>query len=245
MLIKFLIILYINLQIIYASSINLDNYSLIWEDNFNKENLDLNKWNYRYLGKRKNAINDISTVNILDSKYLELSLIKKENHIYSSMISTENSFQIKYGYFEAMIKLPKEKGLQAAIWLQSSTYGQKINDLEFSGAEIDIIEYVRSSPNKVYHSIYYNGYGKDKIKIQSSTKIDSEKWNKIALLWNKNGYYFFINDELVYQTSQGLSHAKQYIILSVEHTIWSGKVRNDFKKDSFLIDYIKVYKEKE
>lgn len=243
MLTKFLFFLLINLQVIYGSNINLDNYTLIWEDNFSN-NLDLQKWEYRYLGERKKGINDKSTVNILDNKYLELSMMKKENNIYTSMISTENSFQTKYGYFEAVIKLPKGNGLQSAIWLQSSTYGQKNNDLTYSGAEIDILEYIKKTPYTIYHSIYYNGYGKNKKKIQSSTKIDPNKWNKIALLWNEIGYSFFINDELVFHTSEGLSHAEQYIILSVEYTNWSGEIKKDFLKDSFLIDYIRVYKEK-
>jgi hypothetical protein len=50
-----------------TNSMPVQGYKLFWSDEFDGTQLDTNKWSYRYLGKRKAAINVKDTVS-LDGK---------------------------------------------------------------------------------------------------------------------------------------------------------------------------------
>jgi len=249
-MIKKLLIFLLVLNTFSNAKSHLENeelYELVWEDDFTSKNLDENKWNYRQLGKRKNGFNIRKTVNLIDNNYLELSMINENGNIYTSMISTQNIKEFLYGYFEIRFKLPTQKGLQSAFWLQSRNYGKYKGDLKKSGVEIDIFEHNSRIPNFLYHTIYYDSYNKKEVKKhQEKTPIKlDDKWHTVGLLWDNSSYSFYYDNELVYQTTQGISQHEEYIILSVEHTNWTKKVDKDFEKDAFLIDYVKVYQKKE
>merc|ERR1711879_683189 len=192
---------------------------LIWEDNFESKKLNEKNWSHRYLGKRMEGYNSSKNIS-LENGFLKIKITKLNDKIYTAMIGTENKFETKYGYFEVKVKLPKRKGSQSAFWLQSPTYGNFLNDLEKSGAEIDIFEFINDK-KQVYHTIHYNGYGKDHKSMQSKTKIKDNTWHKFALYWDENYYKFFVDDKLVWETTEGVSKTKQYIILSIEATKWA------------------------
>jgi beta-glucanase (GH16 family) len=234
-------------NIFQPETIDLSKYTMVWNDEFNDKALNKDKWDFRYLGKRKNGFNITDNLSFENNQYLKLAITKKNNKIYTTMIDTEKAFETKYGYFEAKIQLQEKEGSQSSFWLQSKNYGRVIGNLKESGAEIDIYEYIKKTPQTIYHTIYYDGYGKDKKRITYNKKhnnIKDKEWYLFGLLWDAESYKFFINRELICEIKQGISNHKQYLVLSIEATNWSGEVKENFVEDSFLIDYIRVYKER-
>lgn len=232
-------------NIFQPETIDLSKYTMVWNDEFNDKALNKDKWDFRYLGKRKKGFNIKENLSFENDQYLKLSITKKNDEIYTTMIGTQKSFEVKYGYFEAKIQLQEKEGSQSSFWLQSKNYGKVIGNLKESGAEIDIYEYVKKTPNKIYHTIYYDGYGKDKKRITYNKKhnnMKDKKWYLFGLLWEKGSYKFFINRELVWESKEGVSNHKQYMVLSIEYTDSNNKILKDNFNDQIKIDYVRVYK---
>jgi len=224
----------------------IKNYKLVWHDEFNGNNLNLSKWNYRSIGKRKLGYITKNAISVKNG-ILKIKVYYKNGKIFSGMISTQNKFETKYGYFEIKAKIPHVSGPQFAFWLQSPKMGKVINNTFKSGAEIDIMEYIEKTPNKIYFSIHWNGYKKYAKHYHYSItypKINDNNWHTFGLLWDKHGYKFYIDGKLFHQTKTALSKTKEYIILSAEFGKWGGKI--DIKKlpAFYEIDYVRVYKKK-
>lgn len=231
-----------------AQNIPIDNYQLFWSDEFELPELDMEKWSHRSLGERRDAINIESAISIHDNNYLIIRTEKVADKYFTGMISTEGKFMTTYGYFEARVYLPRERGIWAAFWLQSPTKGREIDNVADSGAEIDIFEYLGNKRRKVQHALHWNGY--DKEHLQSRSKVLRNRqlrngWHTFGLLWTENEYVFYVNGEETWRTSEAISQRSQYIILSVEIGEWAGKVRKANLPTDFVVDYVRVYKPKE
>lgn len=206
----------------------------------------MEKWSHRSLGERRDAINIESAISIHDNNYLIIRTEKVADKYFTGMISTEGKFMTTYGYFEARVYLPRERGIWAAFWLQSPTKGREIDNVADSGAEIDIFEYLGNKRRKVQHALHWNGY--DKKHLQSRSKVLRNRqlrngWHTFGLLWTESEYVFYVYGEETWRTSEAVSHRSQYIILSVEIGEWAGKVRKADLPTDFVIDYVRVYKQ--
>jgi beta-glucanase (GH16 family) len=73
----------------------------------------------------------------------------------SARILTKGKFETKYGRLEARIKLPRGKGLWPAFWMLGSNSDTAIWP---QCGEIDIMEYLGSSPTKVFGTVHGPGY---------------------------------------------------------------------------------------
>jgi len=232
---------------LYSQSIDISNYQLQWHDEFNSHSLDKTKWDYRYLGKRKLGYNCKQSV-FLKNGHLIIRTFFKNDHICTGMISTQKQFKFRYGFIEVRAKVPKIKGIQSAIWLQSDNYGKYINNVSKSGAEIDIMEYIYKKPNMIHFTIHWNGYGKNHKKKHiaiSFPKIKDNKWHIFGFLWDRHSYTLFIDGKRVYTTYYPISQTFQYIVLSSEITKWAGPLDISNLPGDFLIDYVRVYQRKD
>ncbi|NHB93123.1 glycoside hydrolase family 16 protein [Photorhabdus cinerea] len=104
----------------YASALIPEGFSSTpsFEDNFNGTMLDIQKWDYRSLGVRKNCINTQSAVTVQNGHltiktYSNSSSGKLQN--YCGMISTQKSFLQAYGYWEAAVRFNRAEGNQVAF----------------------------------------------------------------------------------------------------------------------------------
>ncbi|MEZ4916615.1 MAG: glycoside hydrolase family 16 protein [Chitinophagales bacterium] len=219
-------------------------YKLFWEDNFEGQSLDLNKWKYRNLGKRRDAFN-VEAMATVQKGYLALRTEQKNDTIFSSIISTQGKFETTYGYFEVRCLLQNEEGHWSAFWLQSNILGKYIGDVAKSGAEIDIYEFLPLHKNEIHHTIHYDGYGKDhksehkKVKMR---KFDSYQFHTFGLEWTSESYTYYIDGKPTVTFKKGISQRDQYIILSLEVGDWAGNINNAKLPDYLIVDYVKVYK---
>ncbi|PLY04736.1 MAG: hypothetical protein C0625_15815 [Arcobacter sp.] len=159
-----------------------------------------------------------------------------------------NKIDFLYGYFEAKMKLPRGEGNNPAFWLNSKGMVRGVlNDLKKGGAEIDIFEHSALHPDEAVHTIWVNGYGKEKKKIQKFSKIKTLEsgWHIFSLLWEPNKYTFFIDGIKTFETNKNISSSRQYLCISNNvhmNSKWLGDIRNNkFLPTTFEIDYIRVY----
>src|SRR5215831_11473547 len=114
-------------------------YELVWEDDFNGNILDTNKWEVRGVGPRALGFVSPEAVKV-ENGYLKLSASKKDGRILLGAVGTQNHFMTRYGFFECRAQLQKSPGIWGAFWIQSPDIAKGEEPAKF-GAEIDIMEF--------------------------------------------------------------------------------------------------------
>lgn len=226
-----------------------DDYQLVWSDEFDGKELDRAKWDYRGLGKRREAVNVKDTVRLDGKGNLVLTTKRVGDEIHTAMIGTHGKYETIFGYFECRVKIQRTHGNWSAFWLQSPTYGAKIGDLKESGTEIDIYECFESRRGWVSHNLHWDGYEKDHKHVGSGRKNVEELlegYHTFGLEWTPNEYVFYIDGKESWRTNKAVSQAKEYIILSLEVGPKQARVVRedpDFE-DNAWFDYVRVFKKK-
>lgn len=226
----------------------IKDYKMVWNDEFNGTTLDLTKWNYRQDG----VVRKLGTVNketiSLDGKGNVLITVFRDNKgIYNiGQISTEGLYATRYGYFECRVKLQKSLGPHTAFWLQSPTYGRTAGNPDKDGVEIDIFEYHRSAPTKVYFNTHWDGHGDYHKNYGNNITLPAivDGYHTFGLEWNENEYTFYVDGKKGWSSNQAISRTDQFIILSAELTGWGGDPALGTFPDAVAFDYVRVYKKK-
>jgi beta-glucanase (GH16 family) len=218
-------------------------YKLVWADEFDGDGLDLAKWEYRGLGKRRKAINVKEAVQLDGQGHLRLTTSKVGEEYRTGMIGTQGKFETVFGYFECRVKFQSQPGHWSAFWLQTPTMGKVIGDPKTSGTEIDIFEYLVRYPDTLNMNLHWDGYEKHHKNDGKKHKDASlaEGWHVVGLEWTPSEYRFFLDGKEVWRTASAVSHAKEYIILSMEVDSWGGDIREARLPDGGLFDYVRVY----
>lgn len=221
-------------------------YKLVWKDEFKGNKLDPEKWAVRGVGPRGIAFVSEEAVKVEDG-YLKLYALKKGDSLLGSAIGTQGLFMSKYGYYECRAQLQKSPGVWAAFWIQSTEIA-KGEDPAVFGAEIDIFEFFKKlGTDIVSHNVHW-AYGPNQQTtrgMQSYLKGVSEGFHTFGLEWTPEKYIFYVDGYKFYEVTQGISHIKEYMILSMEYPSKQEEIRNTVFPDVFIVDYIRVYQKKE
>ena len=174
------------------------------------------------------------------------------NDYATGMVSTEGRFEQKFGRFEARIKGPKHTGWWGAFWLFSDEV-EKVDDSGRDGTEIDIIE-LFGGLRSPQHALHWDGYGKEhKVKGKKLWLLsDTDEWHTYALEWTPEAYVFFVDGRETWRTKAGgVSQTPVWLKLSGEiatddqtQQYWSGKINDAKYPDHFLVDWVRVYRQK-
>ncbi|MEI6140510.1 MAG: glycoside hydrolase family 16 protein [Mariniphaga sp.] len=221
-------------------------YHLVWEDNFNGNQLDTTKWKVRGVGPRALAYVTEEAVKV-EEGYLKLYALKKGEKMLGSAVGTQDRFMAKYGYFECRAQLQKSPGVWAAFWIQSTKISQG-EDPKAYGAEIDIMEFFKKlGTDIVSHNIHwaYGPHQQSTHGYQSYLKGVSEGFHTFALEWLPDKYIFYIDGYKFYEITQGISNIEEYMILSMEYPNNPEEIAKTIFPDVFIVDYVKVYQKKQ
>lgn len=217
-------------------------YELVWEDHFDGDALDPEKWQMRGVGPRSLGYVSPEAVSVGDG-YLKISALEKDDKFLIGMVGTQNTFMTRYGYFECRAQLQKSPGVWAAFWIQSPDIA-KGEDPAVYGAEIDIFEFFKKlGTDIVSHNVHW-AYGANPQTtggMQSYVEGVSEGFHTFALEWTLEKYAFYINGKKYYEVTEGISQIKEYIILSMEIPKTMEELEHTVFPDYFLVDYVKVY----
>lgn len=232
-------------------------YQLAWHDEFHGHTLDTNKWVYWLPGHRRDATNISDAVSVHWGD-LRLTTYTSNNIHYTGMISTQGKFAAGPGYYEARIKFADTNGMWSAFWLQTPTMARPLGNPAAAGAEIDVCEhrYRNQQTNiadKIQTNIHWDGYGAHARSTGSGNyghDLD-HGYHTYGLLWTTTNYQFFVDGQLGYTTTRGLSLRPEFIILSSEvddtSTSWAGPIpttgygSRTQSHTVMTVDYVRYY----
>jgi len=220
-------------------------YQLVWEDQFDGDVLDPQKWEVRGVGPRGLAFVSPEAVQVTNG-CLQLKAFKKEDRILLGAVGTQNHFMTRYGLFECRAELQKSAGIWAAFWIQSPEISNGEDPARY-GAEIDIMEFFKKlGPDIVSHNVHwaYGPHQKTTHGMQSYLKEVSEGFHTFAVEWTPEKYVFFVDGYKFYEVTIGISQIPEYMILSMEAPNEAKELKNATFPDIFLVDYVRVYRKK-
>ena len=143
--------------------------------------------------------------------------------------------------------MQEREGWWSAFWLQSPVIGC-CDDPAIAGIENDIMESFH--PGKIIcHSNHYGGYAEDHkcIQVAETMAVDLEEYHTFGLLWNKDGYTYYVDGKERGHIAEPVSHREQFILLSTEVSGYRNELNGpteDAKKavgDRFIVDYVRVF----
>ncbi|MBR6360483.1 MAG: family 16 glycosylhydrolase, partial [Clostridia bacterium] len=216
-----------------GSELNLEGYSLVFEDEFEGDSLNEDCWFYRASGDRRNGFNAASQVRVEGGNLIMTAEYLEDGEFgpgwYAGMISLRQKYC--RGYFEIKCKCNDGGDFWSAFWIQADNpYNHDVSKGGPGGAELDIFEAPygnkKGSPlyNSVTQTIHCNGLDDDKEHIDSRMlgvfKADNiySEYNTYGLEWTEDEYIFYINGVETARTSfgSGVSQVEESVIVSLE-----------------------------
>lgn len=220
------------------------NWTLAWQDEFDGNELDESKWNFReYFWGKKSPTFSREGVSVDGNSNLVIELVKKGDDFYSGHLQTGSltydipkdtngmwpfgkfekaKFMHKFGYYEIRCRLPKNPGWHAAFWLQAPGIGSHPN-AKYCGVETDIMEnYRQHTEGLMLCGNGFGGYGKDSVwpgHFRFPFVETADGWHYYGVDWNKDGYTFYADGKKIGWQGPpdvAVSHVEQFILVSTE-----------------------------
>lgn len=232
---------------------------LVWSENFNGKDLNLNDWNKAPRTTASWASHMTDNSSLYEVKKGRLRLWCKRNNgialndtatVLTGGITTRNKHIIKYGRVEVRARMKTAQGCWCAIWMSPNGYNQP-------KAEIDIMEHVNHE-SKVYHTIH-TGYTSDsknkKFKNQYTTSVNVKKYNTYSVDILPEATIYYVNGKETMRYERGASlrtkaeaefqypfGIESYLLLSVHYGGTWVKSSNQRELPAYMdIDWVKVY----
>lgn len=218
-------------------------WKLVWADEFNGPGLDPNRWDIPEY-KRRDAYWTKRAI-LLDGKgHLIIRAFQEGTNFYNGCIRTRSKFEQAFGYFVAKIRFQRQTGHWTAFWLYNDSV-QRIGDEGRDGTEIDIVEKPWID-DFLQHTLHWDGYGKEHKSVGKRVRVAGimEGFHTFGLLWTPDGYVFFVDGKITWETKAGgVCQVPLYIKLSdeIEFNSWAGDIKEHNFSDELVVDYVRVY----
>ncbi len=249
----------------------IDDYTLLWNDEFTGSSLNKDLWNYEphEPGWTNNELQEYTTsednVFLRDGK-LVLKAIKTtqdsgKDYYTSGKVTTQNKGDFTYGKVVVSAKAPEGKGLWPAIWMMpkdESFYGQWPKC-----GEIDIMEVLGSNVSTAYGTVHYG----EPHAEQQGTYVLSEgtfadSFHEYSVEWEPGEMRFYIDGNLYHTVNDWFTAVSgedekpypapfnQPFFVQLNLAVggnWPGDpdANTDFNKAEFEVDYVRVYQKAE
>lgn len=239
---------------------------LVWSDEFDRAGLpDPNKWDYEvgYVrnrerqyytkGRRQNARVEGGHLVIEGRK--ETYAIpgarpggRKFAEYTSASLITRGKADWRYGRIEVRAKLPQGKGVWPAIWM----LGHKFPATPWPACgEIDIMEFVGHTPDKIHANVHFRKDGKHASKGGKIT-VDRpfDGFHVYALEWSAERMEFFFDGRKYFtfrvdaaeDGGRNPFHKPQYLLINLAlGGTWGRELDDSVLPQKYLIDYVRVY----
>ena len=170
----------------------------------------------------------------------------------SARLITKGKFEIKYGRFEARIKVPRGRGVWPAFWL----LGSNIDGVGWPRCgEIDVMEHIGREPSNIYGTIHGPGYsGANGIsgsyifpnnqKVADEFHVYTVEWTKNEIRWFVDGMHFkTVTPKDLSRDAQWVFDQPFFIILNFAvGGQWPGRPDDTTAfPQAMLVDYVRVY----
>lgn len=235
--------------VLAQNPIQKEGWELTFNDEFNDQKLDYDKWqDLYYWGGRfnKNGLTYYGKDQLLftDSTLLMVA-DKKENEAgmpyRSGMIDCNKSFKQQYGYFEIRSKTPKGTGFWPAFWLVST---------EAWPPEIDIYEFYTNEPGRIKTNQHWRNK-RDKKHMQPKgykMKVDaSADFHTYAVEWTRKKIKWYYDGKRIKTSRKGMKYLNYKLHIIINNEVSNTNNMNldqSIFPNYFEIDYVRVYKRK-
>ena len=251
--------------------LSLDGYKLVFEDDFNKPELDRDNWNVElhepgWVNEEwQRYVDSLDNIHIENGKLLLTPVRTVDAYgkvsYTSGRVNTMGKHEFLYGIFEARLKVPCGKGYLPAFWLlahEDTTFGP----WPVCG-EIDIMEVCGDKTNVGYGTIHYGlPHEQNQGVIELKEGDFSEEFHDFALLWEPGRLRWYADGVLFHEAHEWFCSEdgknrqpfpspfdhQMYIILNLAvGGNWVGypDESTEFEHVSFAVDYVRVYQKKE
>jgi len=157
-----------------------------------------------------------------------------------------------YGRIEVRAKLPHGLGVWPAIWMLGDNH--KSVGWPRCG-EIDIMEFVGHDPNHVHATVHYSLDGRHKSSgSQLQTPAPYDDFHIYAVEWSKDRMDFFFDNQKYHtfelkaadENGENPFRKPQFLMINLAlGGAWGGKIDDAIMPQKYLIDYVRVFKEKD
>lgn len=231
---------------------SIPGYTLIWNDEFSGQSVDLTKWSYEVNGNgggnnELQYYTDLPTNSYIEDGSLVIQANKEiyqGKYFTSARMRTLYKGDWTYGRFDIRAKLPYGQGLWPAIWMLPS-------DWEYGGwpasGEIDIMELLGQQPSKVYGTIHYGltSHLSSGGNYILPTGTFSQDYHLFTLEWDSTGMKWYVDNKLYHTETIGKPFDKRFhILLNVAvGGNWPGDP--DYSTvfpQKMYVDYVRVYR---
>ena len=243
----------------------IEGWNIVWQDEFDKDSLDLTKWSHE-IGGHGWGNNELQFYTDSDSNsYVEngnlilkaqvvpqgIGSSKGLRYYSSARLRTYGKGDWKYGRIEVKAKVASGQGIWPAIWMLPTDW--LFGGWPYSG-EIDIMEHVGYDLGVVHGSVHTEAYN-HKINTQRSSarkiaNVDTE-FHVYSIIWDKDKISFFIDDVqyFLFENDQQGNYKTwpfdQRFHLLINIAVggdWPGNPDNstNFPR-KMLVDYVRVY----
>lgn len=226
-------------------------WDCIFNENFDGDSLDLNKWQIRHDKGRWEEWFSKENIKVADGNLIITG--KEENSPFGNKkysageISTGKSFNvfsgnIKYGYFEARIKVPRGFGFFPAFWLSVKNGDSKNKSWP---PELDIVEYTGFRNKIAEGTIWYKdstGKPVSKLIYKKHPLFFANDFHIYSVEWNQNEIIFYLDNIEVGRTSENVPQDFLRIVLSLQLNNIPKKGMNFTRLNKKMyVDYVRVY----
>ena len=242
-------------------------WQLVWNDEFNGtagSGVDTNKWVYETggggwgNGELENYTNRTDNVYLeqdpgnTDNRFLVIKAIREAyggSQYTSGRIKTQGKFSLQYGKIEMRAKLPYGQGIWPAFWMLG-------NDIVPTGwpdcGEVDIMEFVGSTPSKVYGTLHGPGYsgGGGLGAWHDYPAGFSDSFHTYSVEWEPNVFRWYFDGQLFQtRTVEDLagrqwvfSHNFFLLLNCAVGGAWPGNPdASTVFPQKYTVDYVRVY----
>ena len=171
----------------------------------------------------------------------------------SARLITKGKFDLKYGRFEARIKIPRGQGVWPAFWM----LGTNIDTVSWpTCGEIDIMENIGREPSTIHGTVHGPGYsGANGIGAPftlANNSVFADGFHVFAVEWSGNEIHWYV-DGSEYETvrPQNLPNGAQWVFdhpffIILNFAVggsWPGNpdASTNFPQ-TMLVDYVRVYR---
>lgn len=242
-----------------------ETWKLIWADEFDKESIDENNWNFqvleaghfndewqRYTESSENAYIEDGCLVI---KAIHESDVHGMDQYTSARMHTANKQSWKYGKIAARIQLPFSNGLWPAFWMLGSNITEIGGDTPWpQSGEIDILELYGSKNDSVVEAnIHYADASNKHGSMGAASYILKEgrfadafhifelDWDADSMVWSVDGNKYASTPITAEELSE--FHNEFYILLNIAvGNRHAGRPDSESVFPQYMnVDWIRVY----
>ena len=205
----------------YISTTTYDGYSMIWNDEFNTNQLDDSKWSY-HLGngcpnlcwwgnnELQSFTNRSENLHFQDGNLIMTAIHENyQGHKYtSSRIHTDDKFEFRYGRIDIRAAMPSAFGSWTALWMLNKNYSvEDPGSLWPSGGEIDIVEFLGEDPDDAFGTAHYGtnlaNHRFNSKHYTSPNQNYDEEFYVYSIIWEEDKITWLINNVAYHSISPG------------------------------------------